>query len=919
MIQSASSDEDEMPSNSRRLDSFTSYTSEDELKTSSTKSEELRNIPTNYYNKPEQLSTDEESHNNESRNSSRIYENDSDNNQKKRTFSSNSEETDDQQSHKRKKFASESTDSEPSGSFYRQNSYDPSGSSNHRPEDYQNEDETKNKQHYESIYSNKSMRMMKMMGYKEDTGLGRLGQGRIVPIEASQQRGRRGLGLRLDELDAAAIKWDANIEEINIPERVEWLINNGHEDELSELNTDILTSWIHRDVKKLTIDNETKFCDETILKKILESKSVFDKLGAEDMRRARTKSNPFETIRGNIFVNRAAVKMANMDSMLDFMFTNPIDENGKSLVNEKDLLFFADVCAGPGGFTEYLLWRKKWLAKGFGFTLKSDNDFKLYDFFAGHPETFCPYYGVNGDGNVYDPENIESLTKLVVDETESGVHFMMADGGFSVEGQENIQEILSKQLYLSQCLVALSIVRTKGHFVVKLFDLFTPFSVSLVYLMYKCFQQICICKPNTSRPANSERYLVCKWKKPYTETIQRHLFGINSEMWENKDSPMDVLEMVPLSVMQQDKEFYDYIFNSNNIIGKNQIVGLLKIAAFCHDNELTEKRQPEIRKKCIGLWKLPDEMRRAPIKKTSDQYFANLLEPKWLKEKFYNALERPLESLEHVKGYIHSIQDWYFVGVDINEKSSKNRTFFMSKGRFDVLMYNMNNGSWEPVQNLAIEMSPESLVYGEIVKELTNEGRSQISKQSFHIIDGIILGGRDIRHLPLCERNQLCQQFAKSLSKPQTANFSQNVQIRCKRLFRLSDVESYFHRLEPRKLKDNSEKLAYNLRTNDNVDRFHIPRGLLMLNELRSDKIRCFSTKSQKNYYYDKNTRTTEFEDKLKTADIFASFKNTFTNRLIWSFDIKEQIMDRLDPSRKLSGYLYLQDLLNFIQEKGLK
>ena len=33
-------------------------------------------------------------------------------------------------------------------------------------------------------------------------------------------------------------------------------------------------------------------------------------------------------------------------------------------------MYFADVCAGPGGFSEYVLWKKKWLAKGFGFTLK---------------------------------------------------------------------------------------------------------------------------------------------------------------------------------------------------------------------------------------------------------------------------------------------------------------------------------------------------------------------------------------------------------------------------------------------------------------------------------------------------------------------------------------------------------------------
>lgn len=36
---------------------------------------------------------------------------------------------------------------------------------------------------------------------------------------------------------------------------------------------------------------------------------------------------------------------------------------------------------------------------------------------------------------------------------------MMSDGGFSVEGQDNVQEILSKQLYLCQCVIALMIVR----------------------------------------------------------------------------------------------------------------------------------------------------------------------------------------------------------------------------------------------------------------------------------------------------------------------------------------------------------------------------------------------------------------------------------------------------------------------------
>lgn len=44
-----------------------------------------------------------------------------------------------------------------------------------------------------------------------------------------------------------------------------------------------------------------------------------------------------------------------------------------------------------------------------------------------------------------------------------------------------------------------------GHFVCKTFDLFTPFSVGLVYLLYLCFDRVSLFKPITSRPANSER------------------------------------------------------------------------------------------------------------------------------------------------------------------------------------------------------------------------------------------------------------------------------------------------------------------------------------------------------------------------------------------------------------------------------
>lgn len=56
--------------------------------------------------------------------------------------------------------------------------------------------------------------------------------------------------------------------------------------------------------------------------------------------------------------------MANIDAVFEFMFTRPKTQSGENAVEKKEILFFADVCAGPGGFSEYVLYRRGWKCKG---------------------------------------------------------------------------------------------------------------------------------------------------------------------------------------------------------------------------------------------------------------------------------------------------------------------------------------------------------------------------------------------------------------------------------------------------------------------------------------------------------------------------------------------------------------------------
>lgn len=71
----------------------------------------------------------------------------------------------------------------------------------------------KNSEHSEMIdsgpYSEKSKRMMSNMGFKPGKGLGKFEHGRVEPIEASTQKGKRGLGFQASAVGEAPkdFKW----------------------------------------------------------------------------------------------------------------------------------------------------------------------------------------------------------------------------------------------------------------------------------------------------------------------------------------------------------------------------------------------------------------------------------------------------------------------------------------------------------------------------------------------------------------------------------------------------------------------------------------------------------------------------------------------------------------------------------------
>lgn len=246
---------------------------------------------------------------------------------------------------------------------------------------------------------------------------------------------------------------------------------------------------------------------------------------------ARDLTNPYEAIGKSIFITRAAVKLANIDAVFNILAT-PRDPlvaqysaeylarySAGSPMGYSGAFSFVDIAAGPGGFSQYIMWRRT-EARGFGMTLKplrkeeshTDWNRRVLD-----PRRFTITYGPDKTGNLYT--NWAAFLNEVLSVHRNGVDLLTGDGGFDVENMEVApgqavdfnyarQEFLSTRLIMAEIVVAINCLRIGGTAVIKIFDTVTSVMAQLIYLAALCFDRTTIFKPLSSRPANAERYLV---------------------------------------------------------------------------------------------------------------------------------------------------------------------------------------------------------------------------------------------------------------------------------------------------------------------------------------------------------------------------------------------------------------------------
>jgi 23S rRNA U2552 (ribose-2'-O)-methylase RlmE/FtsJ len=184
------------------------------------------------------------------------------------------------------------------------------------------------------------------------------------------------------------------------------------------------------------------------------------------------------------------------------------------LINRNNKLNIAALAEGPGGFIEATLNYRKRITNIKdniqAITLYSSNKdipgWNKSKNFLRKNSNVTISYGKDNSGDLYKLQNIKQYSQLF----NNDVDFVTADGGFDFSYNFNKQEHLSYRILFCEIVTALSVQKKGGSFVCKFFDMYTDITKSLVYLLLSVYENVYITKPNTSRTANSEKYIVCK-------------------------------------------------------------------------------------------------------------------------------------------------------------------------------------------------------------------------------------------------------------------------------------------------------------------------------------------------------------------------------------------------------------------------
>jgi hypothetical protein len=181
---------------------------------------------------------------------------------------------------------------------------------------------------------------------------------------------------------------------------------------------------------------------------------------------------------------------------------------------------------------------------------------------------------MRNNGDVTIGANLVNLAFRAEERLGGKPQLYTADAGIDVSNDFSDQERLNLKIHYGQALGGLLSLQLQGCIVLKHYTITLPFTISLVVVLSCLFKELYITKPMTSRPTNSETYIVGKGFKGITDAQKKSL------LWHIDNFDVD-RPLVPLGI-DKVQETIAAILRAGRMIHKNQQIEFLKEAIDLH-------------------------------------------------------------------------------------------------------------------------------------------------------------------------------------------------------------------------------------------------------------------------------------------------------------------------------------------------
>lgn len=311
-------------------------------------------------------------------------------------------------------------------------------------------------------------------------------------------------------------------------------------------------------------------------------------------------TNPFEYIHTNVPTKRKSIAKYNPLSRSYFkmieivQFFHILDKYQSSITT-------FHLAEGPGGFIEALTHlRNNNEDRYIGMSILDDNNdvnipaWKKSQHFLKENPNVSIELGIDKTGDILSIENF----KYCCNKYRSSIDIITGDGGFDFSTDYNSQEICISKLLFGQVAYALCMQKYGGSFILKIFDSFMQHTLDILAILSSFYSQVYITKPQTSRFANSEKYIVCKgFLHTNTSDFEPYILNTFETMINSNNTYIRRFINIPVSL-----NFLLRIEEYNAIFGQQQLENIYHTLSLMQNKNKIEKTENMIKlniQKCI--------------------------------------------------------------------------------------------------------------------------------------------------------------------------------------------------------------------------------------------------------------------------------------------------------------------------------